>query len=78
MANKPENIMDVSVSEVDRVMKKYNADIMIHGHTHRPAKHIIESNSHYCERFVLGDWTDESVIILDWSNEDPVLIDLTN
>tara|TARA_B110000196_G_scaffold286377_1_gene270025 strand:+ start:283 stop:996 length:714 start_codon:yes stop_codon:yes gene_type:complete len=51
-ANKPENIMDVSVSEVDRVMKKYSADIMIHGHTHRPKRH----QHLHGERIVLGNW----------------------
>ena len=50
--NKPENIMDVSVPEVERLMKKYDANIMIHGHTHRPKRH----QQKYGERFVLGDW----------------------
>ncbi|MBC8227694.1 MAG: UDP-2,3-diacylglucosamine diphosphatase [Gammaproteobacteria bacterium] len=72
------NIMDVNQAAIEKAINIHQVDLIIHGHTHRPAKHIIESNSHYCERFVLGDWTDESAIILDWSNEDPVLIDLTN
>ena len=71
-------IMDVNQATIEKVINAHQVDLIIHGHTHRPAKHIIESNNHYCERFVLGDWTGESVIILDWSNEDPVLIDLIN
>jgi len=51
-ANKPENIMDVSLPEVERVMRKYSVDVMIHGHTHRPGRH---ENLHG-ERLVLGDW----------------------
>jgi UDP-2,3-diacylglucosamine hydrolase len=50
--NKPENIMDVSEPEVERLMKKYDANIMIHGHTHRPRRH----QQKYGERIVLGDW----------------------
>ena len=72
------NIMDVNQAAIEKAINIHQVDLMIHGHTHRPAKHIIESNNHYCERFVLGDWTDDCAIILDWSNEDPVLIDLTN
>ncbi len=41
-------IMDVSQKEVDRVIKKYHADKLIHGHTHRPM--ISE------KRIVLGSW----------------------
>ncbi|MDC0186505.1 UDP-2,3-diacylglucosamine diphosphatase [Gammaproteobacteria bacterium] len=72
------NIMDVNQAAIEKAINIHQVDLIIHGHTHRPAKHIIESNSHYCERFVLGDWTNESAIILDWSTEDPVLIDLAN
>ena len=72
------NIMDVNQAAIEKAINIHQVDLIIHGHTHRPAKHIIESNNHYCERFVLGDWTNDSAIILDWSNEDPVLIDLTN
>lgn len=51
-SNKPDNIMDVSPQEVDRVLDKYDADLMIHGHTHRPGRHC----HHNGERIVLGDW----------------------
>ena len=51
-ANKPENIMDVSLPEVERVMSKYSVDVMIHGHTHRPGRH----KNLRGERLVLGDW----------------------
>jgi UDP-2,3-diacylglucosamine hydrolase len=44
--------MDVSEPEVERLMKKYDANIMIHGHTHRPRRH----QQKYGERIVLGDW----------------------
>ena len=76
--NKSINIMDVNQDAIKTIMSDYQVDLIIHGHTHRPAKHSIERNNQHCERFVLGDWTDDSAIILDWSNEDPILIDLIN
>ena len=69
-ANKPENIMDVSASEVDRVMKKYEANIMIHGHTHRPKRH----QEKYGERIVLGDWGKDGWFIRIKSEENLDLI----
>lgn len=51
-SNKPDNIMDVSPEEVDRVLAEYDADLMIHGHTHRPDRHQHRNG----ERIVLGDW----------------------
>lgn len=53
------DIMDVTPAEVIRVIKEHNAEIMIHGHTHRPN---IEKIDHYGEnltRIVLGDWGDK-------------------
>ncbi len=47
-------IMDVNQAAVERVMQKYNCDLLIHGHTHRPNIHQ-QSNGH---RVVLGDWQD--------------------
>lgn len=45
---KSAEMMDVSQNAVDHVIKKYNADKLIHGHTHRPM--ISE------KRIVLGSW----------------------
>jgi UDP-2,3-diacylglucosamine hydrolase len=51
-SNKAEDIMDVTGTEVARVMARYRADCLIHGHTHRPARHRNGGR----ERWVLGDW----------------------
>lgn len=51
-AMKAEDIMDVNPSEVDRVMRDSEVSLMIHGHTHRPARHAVAAG----ERIVLGDW----------------------
>lgn len=50
-------IMDVTPDEVVRVMEEQNIDLMIHGHTHRPARHALVAGGKPAERIVLGDWT---------------------
>lgn len=55
-SNKAEDIMDVTPVEVARVMSENNVDLLIHGHTHRPAKHELIVNGKVAERIVLGDW----------------------
>lgn len=51
-SRKSEDIMDVAESEVQMVMAQYQASKLIHGHTHRPARHPLANG----ERIVLGDW----------------------
>ncbi len=47
------DIMDVNEAEVERVMTHYDVTVLIHGHTHRPARHPMPELK---ERVVLGDW----------------------
>jgi len=49
-------IMDVTQSEVEKVMTEQDVQLLIHGHTHRPAVHQLEVNGKTAERVVLGDW----------------------
>ena len=51
-ANKPGNIMDVTDSEVARVVRESGARRLIHGHTHRPGVHACA----WGPRYVLGAW----------------------
>ncbi|UZE94675.1 UDP-2,3-diacylglucosamine diphosphatase [Alkalimarinus alittae] len=53
---KAQEIMDVTPSEVVSSLKKHGVDILIHGHTHRPAVHKFEIDSKAAKRIVLGDW----------------------
>jgi UDP-2,3-diacylglucosamine hydrolase len=46
--------MDVNQTTVQRVMHEEQVDILIHGHTHRPARHALDDGQK--ERIVLGDW----------------------
>ncbi|MEQ9464291.1 MAG: UDP-2,3-diacylglucosamine diphosphatase [Haliea sp.] len=54
-SNKAEDIMDVTPSEVDRALLDHEVRQMIHGHTHRPARHKHPAGT----RWVLGDWDRE-------------------
>lgn len=53
---KAEDIMDVSQEEVIRVMQDAGVTRLIHGHTHRPARHSLQLGDKAAERIVLGDW----------------------
>lgn len=49
-------IMDVAPATVERVLREHGYPRMIHGHTHRPARHLHTVDGHRCERWVLNDW----------------------
>lgn len=51
------DIMDVTPSEVVKVMQQNGVQILIHGHTHRPAVHDVALTDSTGKRFVLGDWS---------------------
>lgn len=53
---KAASIIDVTPSEVPRLMAKYGVRTLIHGHTHRPASHTLEVDGQRAQRIVLGDW----------------------
>lgn len=57
---KAEDILDVSQDEVVRVMQSAGVTRLIHGHTHRPARHALEVHGKAAERIVLGDWHDQA------------------
>jgi UDP-2,3-diacylglucosamine hydrolase len=52
-SNKPDDIMDVTPEEVERVLEGSAVPTLIHGHTHRPAVHQLPGAR---QRIVLGDW----------------------
>jgi UDP-2,3-diacylglucosamine hydrolase len=53
---KTAQIMDVNDAAVDAALRKAGYPRLIHGHTHRPAKHVHTVDGHLCERWVLADW----------------------
>jgi UDP-2,3-diacylglucosamine hydrolase len=57
-AAKSEVIMDVSADAVAGVFRQHDVTRMIHGHTHRPARHLTVIDGRERERWVLPDWYD--------------------
>jgi len=55
-AEKPAEIMDVNDAEVVRVLRERQVGRLIHGHTHRPARHVHAVDGRECERWVVPDW----------------------
>jgi len=53
---RPAEIMDVNAGAVEEAFRAHGYPRMIHGHTHRPARHLHEVDGHRCERWVLADW----------------------
>jgi len=53
---KGEAIMDVTDEAVTAAFLSSGCDLMIHGHTHRPARHAHEVGGHTRTRWVLPDW----------------------
>jgi UDP-2,3-diacylglucosamine hydrolase len=53
---KAESIMDVNLDEVARILRLHGYPRLIHGHTHRPARHEHEIDGRRCQRWVLPDW----------------------
>jgi UDP-2,3-diacylglucosamine hydrolase len=69
-AGKSTDIMDVNQQAVMDAMTNAECNLLIHGHTHRPATHLLEGGK---RRIVLGDW-DKSGWYLDASEQGEHLI----
>lgn len=65
MSQKSIEIMDVNAQAVQGCFDQNQVDIIIHGHTHRPAVHHYDSN---LTRIVLGDWGQQPSY-LSWTPE---------
>ena len=72
---KADDIMDVSPTEVIAQMEAARVTRLIHGHTHRPARHQLVVAGNPAERIVLGDWHDSgwcikadqnSIDLIEW------------
>lgn len=53
---KAESIMDVTPAAVEDLLRHHHYPRLIHGHTHRPARHLHVVDGRNCERWVLNDW----------------------
>jgi UDP-2,3-diacylglucosamine hydrolase len=57
-------IMDVAPTAVDDAFRAHNYARLIHGHTHRPARHEHKVDGQGCERWVLADWYDHGSYLM--------------
>jgi UDP-2,3-diacylglucosamine hydrolase len=55
-ARKPEAILDVNEGAVEQAFRTHAVTRIIHGHTHRPARHASVVDGVARERIVLADW----------------------
>lgn len=53
---KAPEIMDVNPGAVEAALREHAYPRLIHGHTHRPARHVHRVDGRTCERWVLADW----------------------
>lgn len=74
-----DEITDVTDAEVIKVMQQANASLLIHGHTHRQARHPLTINNQPAERIVLGDWGETgSVLIIENNHLEMLNFSLNN
>ncbi len=57
------SIMDVAPKAVEDALRKHAYPRLIHGHTHRPARHEHALDGRNCERWVLADWYDHGAYL---------------
>lgn len=51
-------ISDVTDSAVTALLDAHDWPMLVHGHTHRPACHIIDQGKRQTQRWVIADWHD--------------------
>jgi UDP-2,3-diacylglucosamine hydrolase len=55
---KSEAVMDAMPDAIEVVLRTAGYPNLIHGHTHKPARHVHEFDGRRCTRWVLPDWYD--------------------
>lgn len=60
---KPQPMMDVSADAVQALLRATGAEVLIHGHTHRPGEHALRVDGRACTRIVLGDWYEQGSVL---------------
>jgi UDP-2,3-diacylglucosamine hydrolase len=60
----PESISDVTPAAVRDLLLAMNADVLVHGHTHRPNIHRLDLEGRQCTRIVLGDWPGQATVLV--------------
>ena len=71
-ATADDEIMDVNHDAVVDTFRHHDVEILLHGHTHRPAIHDIDLNDKTVQRIVLGDWYEQGSVVR-WDENGPRL-----
>jgi len=71
-ASMNEEIADVNQGAVEEAIRESGADVLLHGHTHRPGVHPFHVNEQPVHRIVLGDWYEQGSM-LEWDEDGPRL-----
>lgn len=66
------DIMDVNAQAVEKMIREHNVDVLLHGHTHRPAVHTVDLGNRKAQRIVLGDWYRQGSVVR-WDSRGPRL-----
>lgn len=69
-------ITDVNQQAVEKFMVEHDVDLLLHGHTHRPAVHKFTLGATPATRIVLGDWYDHGSVVR-WDENGPVLAEMS-
>jgi len=62
-ATADDEIMDVNSDAVVATLDRHDVDVLLHGHTHRPAIHEIDVGGRMASRIVLGDWYEQGSVV---------------
>jgi UDP-2,3-diacylglucosamine hydrolase len=65
-------ISDVTHDAVDAIIREHGCDVLLHGHTHRPAVHPLHVDERPVHRIVLGDWYEQGSMV-EWDADGPRL-----
>ena len=68
-------ISDVNQGAVEAIIREHGCDILLHGHTHRPAVHPFHVDGRQVHRIVLGDWYEQGSMV-EWDEDGPRLEEL--
>jgi UDP-2,3-diacylglucosamine hydrolase len=64
--------MDVNQQAVEATIREHGCDLLLHGHTHRPAVHPFHVDGRPVHRIVLGDWYEQGSMV-EWDADGPRL-----
>ncbi|MDR0528517.1 MAG: UDP-2,3-diacylglucosamine diphosphatase [Zoogloeaceae bacterium] len=67
--DKAEYLTDVSAATTEDLIRAHGYATLIHGHTHRPARHDHFIDGIHVERWVLADWSETAGEVLSWDGE---------